>query len=393
MKKIAPLLLALFIAFSDAQSVYDVGADHVQWKNGTLFLTDNVSLVLDKTAIHSDQMKVAFLNGQIGAKSVETLVAEGHVVINHGNLFTATGKRVEYSGGAVIMYPDEEIGYCTVSNEDGLLMKMQKGLYDPETGELVLLLVNGYMKLEDKGLGDLHFEADKMLWDNDRLQLTLIDDIKIEVPGSASLANDDRVSFTWKDVAGTKVLSQLTSTGRSKLQNFDYEGDEAFIVDYDGAASYNAQQGWLAYASKPGSEIHYYDQKGHAFGKELFVDLLPNTTTPQKIYLNEEIKLLAGVVVVDGELKGASQYVLADTLKIDPKEKTLVLDCSGGRRVLFCDRMNQLQMSAPKLVMKQHPGMDKPSVKGIGDVRFKLMEQELEQIKKRFYFDEEEQES
>ncbi len=396
MRTFVLLITFMVLPFAALQCVYDVNADNVQLKNGALILSGNVSLSLDNTTIHSEKMILSFDRGQLNSKTIENLVAEGNVMIDHQKLFSATGQRAVYNSGTVILYPDEENSHCTISNEQGLLIKMAKAVYTPETRELILINPDGHMKLDMDGGGNhLHFQSEQLIWDNTNQQLTLIDDVKIQVPGIASLVNDDRVSLTWADVSGKILLHRITSSGKSELQKYDSEGDACFIVEDEGITCYDVIEGRVSFTSDPDHEIHYYDRFGHVFGRELFVDLLPNSTvfSLQKIYLNRDVKLLTGVIIVEGELKGATQYVLSDSLVVDPKINTLVMKSSDNRRVLYCDRMNHLQMSAPKLVIKQDPGMERPSIKGIGDVRFRLKEQELEQIKKRFYFDEGEQES
>lgn len=358
MRAFTLVIFSIFLSCSYAQSAYDVDADSVVFKNGTLVLTGHVSFTFDHTVI--------------------------------------SGEHATYSSDTVILAPSEESPFCTIANNEGLFVKMIKAIYTPETEELILIDPKGEMTLEIDGVSSqLHFQSDQLLWDQANQELTFIDNVKIEAPKIASLVNDDRLSLKWSDVDGKRVLTRITSSGKSKIQRYDEDGDACFIVEDEGVTHYDINAGRVSFSSNDDKEIHYYDRLGHVFGRELFADLPPNTIAfaPQKVYLNRNVKLLTGVIVVEGEVQGATQYVLADSLVLEPKANTLVMESDEKNRVLFCDRMNHMQMSAPKLVMKKSPGLERPTVKGIGDVRFRLMEQELEQIKKRFYLDEEEQES
>jgi hypothetical protein len=355
-----PFLLFMCVValgFADFHGGYDIDAEDVQYKNGVLTFTGNVSLSVGK--------------------------------------FTAQGDRAEYHSGAVILYPDETKKYCTISSEDGLNCKVTKAVYTMQTRELVLENPDGECLLGSKQVYRVYFKAGFLLWDNENEQLTLVDDITIKVPHTASLVNNDRVSLIWKELDGKKVLGTIAGLGKCEIQRFDVEGDPRFIVKDDGVFVVDMIGRRMSLVSYPDQEIHYHDHLGHVFSRELFVDLVPDSSTwaPQKVFAHGDVKLLSGAIIVDGELKGATQYVLADSMALDPHAKTLVMKSDRGKRVLYCDRTNHVQMSAPKLVMKEDPGLERPTVKGFGDVRFSLMEQELEQIKKRFYFDEEEQES
>ncbi|MEM1282511.1 MAG: hypothetical protein AAGG81_03055 [Chlamydiota bacterium] len=379
-------------------------------------IEDPLSLIMDGTTIKSDSMKLSFQRGQLGGKPADGIVAEGNVVIDHRNVFTAKGQRLEFVAGTMILSPNEEESYCTISNDAGVLIKTSKVLYTPETGDVILLEPHGKMKLDMVGANHLNFQAKLMLWNNILEEVTLIDDVKIEVPEVAKLSNDDRVTLAFNRHSSSQVkqlvtspqtqednfftnkemsLQQLLGSGKSTIELYNSEGDVYFITEGSGVTSLDIEKRRVEFTSYLGQEFHCYDRFGHVFAKDLVIDLSSGSKifSPEKVFLNGDVKLLTGVIVLEGEVTGATQYVLADTLELDPQSKTVVMECSGHRRVLFFDRMNHLQMSAPKLVMRKAPGMERPTVKGVGDVRFRLMEKELEQIKKRFSFHEEEQKS
>src|SRR5262249_30835599 len=82
------------------------------------------------------------------------------------------------------------------------------------------------------------------------------------------------------------------------------------------------------------------------------------------------------------------QYALADRVEYFPKNQEALFSTKGsGRRVLYYDTANDMQVSAPALRIKRDQVTHKDSVKGIGDVRFNFVEHEidqLEQLRKRF---------
>jgi lipopolysaccharide export system protein LptA len=79
------------------------------------------------------------------------------------------------------------------------------------------------------------------------------------------------------------------------------------------------------------------------------------------------------------EVTPLDQYALADAITYTPKNRLLTLHSSGSHRVLFYDKANRVQVSAPKVVI-----FGNHTFKGVGDVRCTFAEQELEVLKKQF---------
>jgi len=52
--------------------------------------------------------------------------------------------------------------------------------------------------------------------------------------------------------------------------------------------------------------------------------------------------------------------------------------------VLFYDKINNLQVSAPEIKMQRDKQTKKQQFQGIGDVRFHFVEKEYQQLRKRF---------
>jgi hypothetical protein len=64
----------------------------------------------------------------------------------------------------------------------------------------------------------------------------------------------------------------------------------------------------------------------------------------------------------------------------------------NGNRVLFFDKVNNVQMSAPSLKVRHDSSTQKDSIQGLGDVRFTFIEKELEQLKEHFRLEESQKE-
>lgn len=78
------------------------------------------------------------------------------------------------------------------------------------------------------------------------------------------------------------------------------------------------------------------------------------------------------------------QYALADKMTFTPKTRKMILNAKNGKRVLFYDKANHMQVSAPILTITSGTKVGKESIRGTGDVRFTFAEQELELLRKQF---------
>lgn len=76
------------------------------------------------------------------------------------------------------------------------------------------------------------------------------------------------------------------------------------------------------------------------------------------------------------------QYILSDKADFDQESCQMHFFSTPPNRVLCYDRPNNLEISAPELKVFRDKTTKKDNIKGVGDVRFHLMEQEIEQLKK-----------
>ena len=78
------------------------------------------------------------------------------------------------------------------------------------------------------------------------------------------------------------------------------------------------------------------------------------------------------------------QYAIADIVEYVPKTMEMSFFSSNNRRVLFFDKVNNIQVSAPALKIKRDAATKKDTIKGMGDVRFSFAENEARTAQKTF---------
>ncbi len=75
-----------------------------------------------------------------------------------------------------------------------------------------------------------------------------------------------------------------------------------------------------------------------------------------------------------------SQYLTAERAEYDPLKQEIVFFAKENKRVLFYDTSNQMEMSAPCIKATYDKETKKEIIKGIGDVRFRLINSNLRKL-------------
>jgi hypothetical protein len=126
-------------------------------------------------------------------------------------------------------------------------------------------------------------------------------------------------------------------------------------------------------------QVYFSDFVGKIFSNSAVIDLDPEIES----FALKTVLLEGNVRLINRE--GAlQQYILADRVTYDHGMHQMHFWGSKNRRVLFFDKINNLQVSASEMKMQRDKTTKKEQFQGIGDVRFHFAEKEYEQIRKRF---------
>jgi len=120
--------------------------------------------------------------------------------------------------------------------------------------------------------------------------------------------------------------------------------------------------------------VHVVDTMGMIDAEEAQV----TTVRHEDQWEATHVLLIGHVKMVNDE---QTQFALADRVEIFPQEKVMVFEAHTGERVLFIDRVKNMQLAAHKVRAERG---DKDLVQGYGDVRFVFGTEELEKLKTQF---------
>lgn len=296
--------------------------------------------------------------------------------------------------GKIVLQGEEE-SKCQITNskEDYILanqveidtVKQQFFFSEPE-GYLSGPAIGG---ISEK----ISFSSREMVWDEASDQLILKENVVIHQKGIGDLTSDQEVTIKRDKKKGD--LTSVECQGKTVITHLDELKDLQHTITSYGKVFVDHQSKQTVINTpfdKQGIpderlQVVYEDHIGKIRANKMTLDyqLLNGVLVPSKLLLEGNVYLINRIGSMEEEDKG-QQYALADKLTYDFATKQMELKAKKKGRVLFFDKINNLQMSAPRLVVKRDSRTSKDSIKGYGDVRFHFIDNEFEQIRKHFQF-------
>ena len=196
--------------------------------------------------------------------------------------------------------------------------------------------------------------------------------------GKGTMATDQEVLVEM----GSKTMSKIFSKGPSVLTRVDEQKGRSHTILAPGdiVVDHEAKETVLNRSAE--AQIHFTD----AFG-EIFADKATIAYEQGEKKLQVKSILMEGKVFMAHSLPSELErsYGYADRAEYFPETMEMVLE---GDRVLIFDKINQVEVSAPKLRIKRDQATKKETIRGEGDVRFSLEEKEYQALKNRFKLEE-----
>jgi hypothetical protein len=292
-------------------------------------------------------------------------------------------------------------GQCQVTNRNGDVIDAAKICINTSTKEICFAYPKGVLhpNRDDPQAEKLEFKADTLFWNDEKSELTLRDHVTVAQKGLGELATDHEIRLKQALVQNKKQLKTIESTGLTTLKRTDDKKNIEHHLTCHGKMTLDHVRMQLHMESpvnefgkvNEDEQVKFEDPMGviQADSLTLEYELDKNNIIPIKLILIGNVKMLNSYAADPSKQSSPLvQYALADKVEYDPQTKEAVFFSIGkGRRVLFYDKTNDLQVSAPGLKIKRDEVTHKDSIKGICDVRFCFIENEFDQLRQRFLLD------
>lgn len=343
--------------------------------------------------------------------NVSVLTADEQVTVNYNNDFTALADHAIYQRipdivdvtkavalpGVLTMTAAQNGGTCQVSNKEGDVVNAILIAIDTVKRQLTFTNPKGTLKGSDtsKNIGRVDFSAQMLVWDDRAGVLTLSNQVEVIQQGMGKLETPHEVRFYQRLINQKKSLKAVETLGDTVLTYRQKDKNLSHVLTCSGPVRVDHEKmetRLLAIQDDSGQvaekqQVHFEDAKGEIFADKVLIRyaLINNSIVVNKIFLVGNVKIYNRLNSEDDETVVVLQYVLADRVDFTPSTKEMLFKSSPeGRRVLFFDKANNLQVSAPALQIIRDKATGKESIKGAGDVRFSFLESEFEQLRKRF---------
>ena len=363
--------------------------------------------------VRSHQMTLELIRetSKAESSSTKTLVKQieaiqnVRVVYNHDYILSADHALYQRlptaehkaQAGILTLSVQNDHSFCQMKNLNGdsffaktiqiNTIERQMQLVQPE-GKLL-------MSKEKEPLQTLEFKAKEMAWDDQKQTLLLKGDVEILQNGTLQIQTDQEISIVQSNINGKRALRFIQSPENTQISYLDASQKEnTHRIHCPGPLTIDHEKFEMVLRGSENS-LGQLQDGGQAYIEDVLGDMYADLIRvhyhwkgsridPEKIILEGHVRL---VNRFDGHLEESGSilhYALADHVEYFPKKQEMALRCLEGSRVLFFDKVNNVQMSAPSLKLRRDAVSKKEILQGEGDVRFTFIEKELAQLKQLF---------
>ncbi len=364
------------------------------------------------------QIKETAGSGERRGFKLETLDLDGEVALAEEGFYTIQADHATYSSldqeqsssaasltrqpAQIVLTRQQLTDFCSVKTATGdclfaryLTLNLPERVISGEAikGELVASH-RAAVKESPAASEVMQVECERLVWRVPEEILELQKEVELHHPGYGDLRCDQKVSLKRHRFEGMWQLKGIETEGVTHLL---YRGDPTttHCLTCYGVVSIHHDELFTTLHSPKNSEnqveeakqLLFEDGYGRIYADKAKIeyDMIGLRPKPCKIILCGNVRMHNSYKQPLGSETDVQQYALADLVEFYPETRQMRFSSlDPKRRVLFFDRVNNLQMSAPRLSISRGPHQGKETIKGEGDVQFVFREQEVELFKKRF---------
>lgn len=269
----------------------------------------------------------------------------------------------------------------------GLLQASASNLFLPNLSKEMLMPHHSTIRMK----------SDRLFWDFSSELFILEGNAVVDHSDMGTFKCDREVRILYSGEKGKKQLRSIESRGHSVICHQDFSKQESRWLICNGTMRIDHEKMEVLLQSpfdfqgnvSAGKQVFYYDALGEVQADKatIYYRNVEGKLAIDKLTLEGNVYIVdhKGMKSAGGENKPL-HYALADFAEYTPHNNQMFLNSRQGRRVLFYDKTNQLQVSAPALRITRDQQTKKDAVKGFGDVRFHFLNAELELLLKRSIF-------
>lgn len=317
---------------------------------------------------------------------IPVVEAQNRVSLSCNHQYTLKGDFIRYSNGIGYLMRGKE--RCLLSSKKGDLVRSDRIDLAVNDGTIEMVNPDGNLYLFEDDPIPLEFTSHRLLWNHQENRLVLYTDVQVSHPSLGHLQNPDVIHIFRGDGKREGDFEKIISEGKTVLTRDDTQTQRYYTLTCDGRVEMDHNTGIMTFrADDPlASPVHLKDDFGEIFADKaeiIYTPLQGKIKTPEKVILTGNVK----IVNKSGAQADSSTILhmaLADKVELTPQSNEIVFYSKRKNRVLFYDKGNDLQISAPKLKVRRDKRTKKESFEGAGDVRFSFQDREIALLREKF---------
>ena len=317
--------------------------------------------------------------------AIKTLVAKEEVLLEYTKDFILKADEASYDlAGTIKAYPTLPNTTCELSYQGGIIktsfieLNIEKSLLDLKTPNGVL---NSSLFFDDSANKNSQFlfRCKNLHWDHAKETLTLQDDIEIKETNFGSLSATKEMILIQEQIDGKNFIKSIHVEGPSLLSHKTGSLTCLGFLHVDG---HKGQITALSPAKKgqtlPENQLLYKSSDMNLQADKAFLEYAESSYELLSLVLKGNVKIQAL------DETNPRRCGLADKLTYAPDTKTIILSANPGKKVLFFDEQQGITMSAQEVHLTQNTETSKTEIKGIGNMKLSLSQEETAILKKHF---------
>ncbi|SCA62587.1 hypothetical protein SCG7086_AB_00350 [Chlamydiales bacterium SCGC AG-110-P3] len=348
--------------------------------------------------------------------NVQQITADQNVTVDYNREFMAAGDHMVYQRyqngwdaddgavmpGVIYLRPSDFYGVCQVTSRRGDLIKAQEIEIDVPLQIVTFDKPKGavYVAAKEEEHQRIDFSSETLSWDQRSNLLTLRNKVVLYQKVLGKLTCTDKALLCQEMVDGSRELKWIEATGTTEMTYLDEANNDTHYLVCHGRVYVDASNrittldapsrtDGMDEKNAIGKQVYFEDCRGMVYADHvrLDYDLGDDGVAPKKLTVSGNVKILNRSADGSGSDGPAIQYALADVVEYVPGQEQMVLYANEDRRVLFYDRINKVQVSAPAVNVRRDGTTGKETVEGIGDVRFTFASDEMNALHENFDFE------
>ncbi len=281
-----------------------------------------------------------------------------------------------------------EGGVCRIEHRNGDIIEAAGMWFHPKENFIEGRQVSATLTSLGR-FREVELRADEMHWAPKEGYLCLRGESDIVDRELGSISNVGTMECYQDQSSGKTSIRKVVAVGKTRIIHLDHQ----HIIGCLGELILDNENEILTMKS-PGNrqqdlsqQAFYEDRMGKIFADEFTIKyhFLEGAIQPHEVIIDGRVRMHNRYVSDPAVRSFLEQYALADKVKYSPKTKEMYCTAAKGKRVLYYDKTQGIQLSAPGLFVHRRPD-EELEVRGRGNVRLKFTHNEIDLIEQYFPF-------